>query len=47
MNNPLKTIASKVASSIQNIRTANSNFKNRTDNTNYYKGTSYWAKNKN
>lgn len=51
MNNPIKTFASKVASTVQNkvkeIATANTNFKNRSDNTNYYKGTSYWAKNKN
>lgn len=26
---------------------ASRNFKGRTDNTNYYKDTSYWAKNKN
>lgn len=28
-------------------KVASNNFKNRSDNTNYYKGTSYWAKNKN
>ena len=69
MNDPIKTIASKVVSTTADALSAPSravsgmrgavadfqrsqvvgkrNFAGRTDNTNYYKGMGYWAKNKN
>lgn len=37
----------RVSQFVENQRTASRNFRNRTDNSNYHKSNSYWAKNKN
>ena len=42
-----KYMASKMKSMVDDRMTAQKNFQNRKDNSNYNRSASYWAKNKN
>ena len=37
-----KGVVTRIKTGLSNRKKAQTNFKNRKDNTNYYEGTSYW-----